>query len=52
MLYKYAKKLHNEDEVFDKETKRHLKVVQIKVDPYDVYVLCNDGEWYHHRRLA
>ena len=52
MQYKRAKKLHNGDEVFDKQARRHLAVVKVEVDFYDVYVLCDDGEWYHHRRLA
>lgn len=52
MLYRHAKKLHNEDEVYCKQKRKHLKVVEVIVDPYDVYVLCNDGEWYHHRTLA
>ena len=51
MDYRSAKKLHNEDEVINKETGRSLYVVKIYIHNKDVYILCNDGEWYHHRAV-
>ena len=53
MKYADAKKLHNKDEVFCKDTNSCLHVIQIDIDaPHrDVYVLCDNGEWYHHRTL-
>lgn len=53
MKYTTAKKLHNADGVIDKNTNASLYVVQIKIDidHRDVYVLCDDGNWYHHRTL-
>lgn len=53
MTFEQAKKLHNEDEVQDKFIPGILRVVDTKIDnPHrDVYVLCDDGQWYHHQRL-
>ena len=53
MTYPNAKKLHNEDEVIHKYTNRFLRVVEIAVDAMrqEVYVLCDDGNWYHHRTI-
>lgn len=53
MKYTDAKKLHNEDEVVNKNTNASLYVVETKIDTAhrDVYVLCDDGNWYHHRTL-
>jgi len=53
MRYNEAKKLHNEDEVIDKVTGESLFVVEVKHDAAhrDVYILCDNCEWYHHRRL-
>ena len=53
MKYTDAKKLHNEDEVIYKYTNKVLYVVEIKddVERREVYVLCHDGNWYHHRTI-
>ena len=51
MLYNKAIKLKPGMGVFDKPTRKHLKVAEIKISAYDVYVRCDDGQWYHHRRL-
>lgn len=53
MRYIDAKKLHNEDEVIYKYNNISLYVVETKIDTIhkEVYVLCDDGNWYHHRVL-
>lgn len=64
MTFRQAKRLHNEDEVIDKVVTRTpgsntywpnrvLRVVSTIVDEQrkDVWVLCDNGETYHHRRL-
>lgn len=54
MTYASAKKLHNEDEVILKKAPVILKVVQVIIDePHkDVYVVCDDGNEYHHREIV
>ena len=53
MTYRNAKKLHNEDEVMHKYTGEILTIVEVKIDELhkEVYVMCHDGEWYHHRTI-
>lgn len=53
MKYADAKKLHNEDEVIYKCTNKSLYVVEVKddVEHREVYVMCDDGNWYHHRTI-
>ena len=53
MTYQNAKRLHNEDEVIHKYTNKLLRVVEVTDDAAhkDIYVLCDDGETYHHRTL-
>lgn len=51
MTFRDAKKLHNGDEVIFKETKSILYVVEVKIDGSDIYIYCDDGNWYHHRTL-
>ena len=54
MLYKNALRLHNEDEVTEKKTGRILRVIHKKIDfPHRrVYILCDDGLWYYHKRVS
>lgn len=65
MTFKQAKRLHNEDEVIAKVVTRIpgsnvnlpyrvLRVVSTTVDEQrkDVWVLCDNGETYHHRTLS
>jgi hypothetical protein len=52
MIYRYAKKLHNEDEVLIKKTGEIVQVISIEVWGKDIFVLCSDGNTYHHRELA
>lgn len=52
MKYRYAKQLHNGDEVTIKETGAVLTVVEAyKPEPTKntIIVLCDDGNEYHHR---
>ena len=51
MKFAAAKKLHKGDEVIHKYTKAVLYVVEVKLDGSDIYVYCNDGNWYHHRTV-
>lgn len=53
MKYRDAKKLHNEDEVISKKTGRLLTVISVKVDDInkDVFILCQDGNTYHHKDI-
>lgn len=53
MLYKDAKRLVFEDEVIDKKTGRILSVVHTKIDKIHrrVYIFCDDGRWYDHKRV-
>ena len=53
MTYQNAKRLHNEDEVTVKKTKRILHVVEVEnVLSKDVYLMLEDGNWYHHVEVA
>lgn len=53
LTYSEAKGLHNEDEVIRKKDGTPLYVVQTRVHGLKrtVRVLCDDGNWYHHREL-
>ena len=51
MTYKFAKQLHNEDEVTVKETGCVLTVVSVDIQKKAVIVMCDDGNEYHHREL-
>jgi hypothetical protein len=54
MKYRYAKQLHNGDEVTIKETGAVLTVVEAyKPEPTKntIIVLCDDGNEYHHRDI-
>lgn len=53
MKYINAKKLHNGDEIIIKKTNEILSVVSVEHYIYtkDVYVLCNDGNKYHHKEI-
>jgi len=53
MKYVNAKRLHNEDEVISKETGDSLYVVSTEVDEEHkkVIILCDDGNYYHHRDI-
>lgn len=53
MTYRFAKTLHNEDEVTVKKTGVVLRVVEVEVfkDPRAVTILCDDGERYSHLEL-
>jgi len=50
MTYQAAKKLHNEDEVIRKEDDVSLYVIDIEIDEINknVWILCDDGNNYHH----
>lgn len=51
MLYRNAKKLHNEDEVIRKSDNRSLFVISVKVMDKDIFVICDDGSIYHHKEI-
>lgn len=55
MRYKYATKLHNEDEVTLKKTNQTLTVLYTEVcndtPKPAVLVTCNDGNTYHHTEI-
>ena len=51
MKYRYIKKLHNEDEVALKSTGEVLTVVETTVSEKHVNIMCNDGNWYHHKEV-
>lgn len=53
MNYVYAKNLHNEDEVISKKTGTSLRVVRTDVDEEsrDVFIYCDDGQYYHHTEV-
>lgn len=53
MLYRHAKKLHNEDEVTRKSDGRVLVVTSVEIDPdaKSVIVYCDDGNGYRHREI-
>ena len=54
MLFKHAKRLHNEDEVTIKKTGRIMQVVETKVDhdTKQVEIMCEDGNWYNHKEVS
>jgi len=53
MTYKQAKALTNEDEVAVKKTGCVLQVVdRLIFNDRDVEILCDDGNWYHHREVC
>lgn len=53
MTYDDAKRLRSEDEVLCKETGKSLYVISTDIDPErkKVIVLCDDGNFYHHRDI-
>lgn len=52
MLYKYAKNLHNGDEVIVKHTNEIVTVIDITyIDDKKVIVMCDDGNEYHHKDI-
>lgn len=53
MRYKYAKTLHNEDEVIVKATGEVLNVFSVeKDDGKNLFLLCSDGNVYNHKELV
>lgn len=48
MLYKFAKQLHNGDEVIIKETGEITKVINTEVQPKTVLVACMSSEYGYH----
>lgn len=53
MIYRYAKNLHNGDEVTIKNTGRRMLVVTttIQLGRKQVEILCEDGNWYNHKEI-
>lgn len=52
MLYKYAKGLHNGDDVIIKQTNEIVTVIDITyIDDKKVIVICDDGNEYHHKDI-
>lgn len=52
MTYTNAKKLVNDATVVIKKTKATVTVADIDLQDKDCFVLCDDGNVYHHRDLA
>ena len=54
MTYRNAKRLHNEDEVLIKEEGIYRYVISTEVDEEHkrVIILCDDGNYYHHRDVG
>ena len=60
MKYKYARNLHNEDQVIVRKTGQVLMVVETRLvapektagQAPSVQVMLDDGNWYHHREIA
>lgn len=60
MKYKYARNLHNEDQVIVRKTGQVLMVVETRLVAPEktsgrapaVQVMLDDGNWYHHREIA
>lgn len=51
MLYRNAKKLHNEDAVIRKSDNCSLIVCSVKVMEKDIFLTCDDGNIYHHKEV-
>lgn len=52
MLYKYAKDLHNGDEVIIKHTNEIVTVIGITYkDDKKIIIMCDDGNEYHHKDI-
>ena len=51
MKYCDAKKLHNEDEVIIKAGNWPAYVVSVEVKKKAVFVMCDDGNVYHHTEI-
>lgn len=59
MKFADALKLHNEDEVTVKRTKRVMRVVEVEITPKEntfnhiacVDVLLEDGNWYGYKEI-
>ena len=60
MKYKYARNLHNEDQVIVRKTGQVLMVVETRLvapektagQAPSVQVMLDDGNWYHHREIS
>ena len=60
MKYKYARNLHNEDQVIVRKTGQVLMVVETRLvapektagQAPSVQVMLDDGNWYHHWEIA
>ena len=53
MKYRNAKRLHNEDEVTVKKTKRIMRVITTEdILSKDIYIMLEDGNYYHHSEVA
>lgn len=54
MLYKYAKQLHNHDEIIVKETGEIVNVISTEVLKKDVFIYAMTRDGYtklHHRQI-
>ena len=53
MSYGQAKKLHKDDEVTIKRTGCVMRVVytEVQLGRKNVNIMCEDGNWYHHREV-
>lgn len=52
MKFSVARKLHNEDEITIKKTGQILRVVEVQVEEKACFILCDDGNQYHHMEVS
>ena len=53
MTYNFAKKLHKGDRVTIKKTGYGMIIIatEVQLGRKNVSILCDDGNWYHHREV-